>query len=477
MPIWGMDLNDQVGYARDPHGHWTRSLCEGIGEYGLGREHSAARRLRQTMSDHHLALMSSFVPIAYSFYGADGQRSKIDHLLMPMGALAARVDGSVPWKEQRELQLIGAREVREHVPQVFTLRAELRRQRRPASAPRLDDDAMMQCLMHGDRRGEFHKALEEELARRREQFEQATTGTTTNRMWVPIADALREASVRTFPAGSRLLDAQYAYLRLHREELLAERRKLRNSFEHSDEDMEGMVKLQLQLVSGRCRRLRQRAARRREVMLQEEMMHAWRGRRFAEFHRVRAMLAGMGRAPRKRLLWWPSQQSDRLEWQELLAKPGQEGGLLADEVSYADYEKQFVAERDDEADEAIPVQAVTIRQADDDECRMCWEPRRMAKRKAWPPWAFPIAALHMSMMPWRRAERARRAGLGADAAQTQGCPLFQEFMRKFLLRIRSLGWTPLAWHRSLAGALDKRGEKTGPRGMRLIHLFDAGGLV
>lgn len=396
---------------------------------------------------------------------------------MPMGAMAARVDGSVPWKEQRALQLIGTREVRDPVPQVFTLRADLRAQQRLAGAPRLDDDAMMQCLMHGDRRGEFHKALEEELAQRREQFEQASEQTTTNEMWGVIVDALRAASVSTFPAGSRLLDAHYADLRLHREELLAERRRLRMSFEHSDEDEESMVKLKLQLVSRRCKRLRQPAARRREVLLQDEMMQAWRGRRFAEFHRVRAMLAGTGRAPRKRLLWWPLQQADRHEWRELLAKPGQEGGLLADEVSYADYEAQFVAERDIEADEAIPVQAATIRQADDDERGMCWELRRMAKRKAWPAWAFPIAALHMSLMPWRRAERARHAGLGADEKQTQGCPIFQEFMRKFLLRARSIGWTPLAWHRSLAVALDMRGEKTGPRGMRLIHLFDAGGLV
>lgn len=80
VPIWGMDLNDQVCYARDPHGHWVRSSFEGIGEYGLGREHSAARRFRQTMLDHHLALASSFVPVAYSFCGTDGQRSKIDSL-------------------------------------------------------------------------------------------------------------------------------------------------------------------------------------------------------------------------------------------------------------------------------------------------------------------------------------------------------------------------------------------------------------
>lgn len=249
------------------------------------------------------------------------------------------------------------------------------------------------------------------------------------------------------------------------------------SFEHSDEGAEDMVKLQLQRVSGRCKRLRQRAARRRVVLLKGEMMQAWRGRRFVDFYRVRAMLAGTGRAPRKRLLWWPSQQADRHEWQELLAKPGQEGGLLADEIPYADCEKQVVAERDAEEDEAILVQAATIRQVDDDERGMCWELRRMAKRKAWPVWTFPIAALHMSMMPWRRAERARHAGLGADAKQTQGCPIFQGFMRKFLLRVRSIGWTPLAWHRSLAVALDKRGEKTGPRGMRLIHLFDAGGVA
>lgn len=306
VPVWGTELNDQVGYARDPHGHWARCRSEGIGDHGLGREHSAARRLRQTMVDHHLALVSSFVPIAYSFYGTDGQRSKIEHLLMPAGALAARVEGMVPWKTQREWQLIGTREVRDHVPQVITLRPDLREQCRPQCAPRLNEGAVMQCLMHGTRRGEIHCALEEDMELRKEKFEQAAEGTTTNGMWTPIADSLRSAAVRTFPAGPRLLDVHYADLRLHREELLKERRQLRSMLEGSDEEREGMVQLQLQLVSGRCRRLRQSAP-------QEELMTAWRGRRFAEFHRVRAMLAGTGRAPRKRLMWWPSQQADRHE--------------------------------------------------------------------------------------------------------------------------------------------------------------------
>lgn len=86
--------------------------------------------------------------------------------------------------------------------------------------------------------------------------------------------------------------------------------------------------------------------------------------------------------------------------------------MLADEMQYEAYECQFEDDRAEEADVPIPVQAATVRQADDDERGVCSELRRMAKRKAWPPWAFPIAALHMGMMPWRRAERAQRAGLG-----------------------------------------------------------------
>lgn len=108
----------------------------------------------------------------------------------------------------------------------------------------------------------------------------------------------------------------------------------------------------------------------------------------------------------------------------MLNKPGQEGGLLTSEVCNEDYEAQFVEARDAEADVPIPVQAATLRQAEDDERGMCWELRKMAKRKG--------GASHGNdALAARRASTAHGAG-GGGCADT-GVPAVPELHAALLV--------------------------------------------
>ncbi len=77
-------------------------------------------------------------------------------------------------------------------------------------------------------------------------------------------------------------------------------------------------------------------------MWTDELREAWRARRHFRAHQLRASLSYTGWAPKKRHYWAARQHgATTTEWQDLLAKPGHDGGLSADVVLTPDGDAHF----------------------------------------------------------------------------------------------------------------------------------------
>jgi len=112
------DTNDQFGKQRRRGGHTQAAEPDRhVGELNGGLEHYTAKRLRTFLQIHELAVLSSHIsPGPATYYGPSGQRSLIDHAIIPCD-LAGRVRAyTVLRREMQKLQVIPDRRPRDHSP-------------------------------------------------------------------------------------------------------------------------------------------------------------------------------------------------------------------------------------------------------------------------------------------------------------------------------------------------------------------------
>lgn len=493
-PIVCTDLNDGFGLRRDTTGRWKRVReCDpehdNAGSVEPSREHGHSALMRDFMKLHHMCSVTSHTETGPTYYGEHSQ-SKIDHVIIPLGARGRVLDHRALLGSMRRLQLIKTATRRDHCPLLLCLDMEVTFGAPREQCARWDRDELMMCLTRGRRRHQFVDRVEQLLGSAPEGDREAMRcEETPDRMWEFMASTMRQAIEDVFPL-KREAPPEYEEMRSRREELIQERRDLRMRIGEVDADGLAAVQLELTMVSRRCRVARRKYANKKEQRLIEGIWTAWKSRNFFDVHKLRVQLTGRGVGPKKRFYWGARRlQLDDKEWEEALSQPSADGGMSAVRVGEWDsHHEQYLkdrcecrevegdqddrAVRDPRAYESLAAWTAAKDQAWQDQVAMVQVLRTASKRKATPHWAAPVEAWLSMLRPnSRMASSQRFLGLGAD--KTRLVPtLFRRYMRDLLMHVRRSGSMPHLWHRSWGCPLDKLNGKPGWKGLRLVHVVD-----
>lgn len=325
-PIIVGDINDQFGLVRNEWGVDAVHADSRVGDRLPGRQHRAADVLRDWLPVHDLCVASTFHHVGYTYMNGP-KRIKIDHVFVPRRALHRVHYIRADYNAMRDLQLVSRSDLYDHAPVVGQVDVTVAHPSLPMRTPRICKEKVMEALLTGERRDVFVEELNAALNEFGDDWQVAMREPSVCKAWDMLSKALLQARCSDFSPGERQEDAGDVDLLAQRRALLRRRAELRRGL--GGDDLEG-VQLDLVLVGRRLRVLRRRRAERRRKLLLDELWSAWRRRRQHELHRVRGLLSGSGRAPRRRHLWAASRHAaTSSEWASLLCRTGPDGGLDA----------------------------------------------------------------------------------------------------------------------------------------------------
>lgn len=371
------------------------------------------------------------------------------------------------YSDMRDLQLVARADLYDHAPVVGQVDVAVAHPSLPSRSPRVCTQRVMEALLAGERRDIFVSCLNEGLEGLGDAWRSSLGQSTVCEAWALLSGAVLEAGREVFsPAVSGSPEEDVCAS--HRLELLGRRAQLRRAL-GAEEDL-ASVQLELGLLGRRLRLLRHHRADHRRRLLLDELWTAWRLRRHHELHRVRGLLSGSGRAPRKRHLWAATRHAARsAEWSSLLCMPSAEGVLDAEVITSEGSEEAFLRDVQ-RLNVPLPVSAALVHAAEDDYYGMMLSMASSRKRKSVPDGGVPMELLLLAMAPLRRLPGALKSCIGYDGPIAPRP--FREKRMEFLLRVRRLGWHPRAWHACKSVPLPKPGSaKFGPAAMRLIHIY------
>ena len=249
--------------------------------------------------------------------------------------------------------------------------------------------------------------------------------------------------------------------------MLKKRRNLKEAAAGKNEDEMELIKLELALVSRRCRKLMQSAGKKRNEEIIEEMWQQHRKGDMYNVHRLRTKLAGNGRGPKKRFYFAPRASLSIEEWKEGMKAPPAQGGMACKEVDFDKMIDTLVPER--------RIEEVSAKEVTEDlkAIKRYWA--KAPKRRACPPWGAPAELwLALAAPNWRIEKKGQ--GLGFENEEVEA-PLFAGALRTLIKLTRVAGRPPLYCLRSQSFASDKGTGKMGVKGARVMHAFDSFGMA
>lgn len=229
-------------------------------------------------------------------------------------------------------------------------------------------------------------------------------------------------------------------------------------------------------VSRFARRLRRAQAAAARARLYAQLDEAWRERDAATSWQLAHRLARRGRGPRRRVFYAPDRERpSAAEWRDFLEKPAQEGGLAARCFScFSDLQAEVRRVADEVAAAQAPPPGVRseavagLARADVPSIRWALR-RRTRKRRGIQAWSLPAELWHMLIWPHFRLRRGR-AGVGAAEPPLARDGWWRR-LGEFAYHMRATRRAPTLWNVSRAWDIDKRNDKGGPAGRRVIHGF------
>lgn len=375
--VLGMDLNDQIGL--EDNGERLVDY-EGIGPHGRGAQHAAGDAVVQLARRRSLAFVTTYYRLGPTYFGNNGARTRIDHILLPGEFMQGVRSAAHSRKAMAQLQHVKSLAPRDHCPafvEVALFFSGGGCRSTEGERVRLDRPALLRAITTGEGRAEYYEALQRSLVEQAsdEEWKEAQQEPTPDTMWAKFCAAVCAAAAQTFPKQPEA-DKQYSDDRAERLRLLAERRQLRiekaNIFEQGDgasgkEESLEQLDFLLSIAIIRCRRVRRQQYHRRVKVLCDKIGEAWRRRRFAELYQLKTKLAGNGYGVKMRRYKAPrAAQPELQEWVDLLGSRGHQGGLQAQVFDYANYEQEVMAAGWDEIGDFVPDDPEMTRQVVDD---------------------------------------------------------------------------------------------------------------
>lgn len=319
------DFNDQFGMVQNEWGVDSAALDSRVGGALPGRQHKTAELIREWLPKHDICVATTFHKVGFTYMNGP-RRSKIYHVLVPRGGLTRVFYVRADYNAMRDLQLVARVDLYDHAPLTGQVDVSVAHPQRPPRASRICGNSVMDALLSGAKRDVYVRELNCELSSLGSKWKSSMQAPSTCTAWGLLSSAILRAAGKVFPRVGPSEDPVEAAFVAKRLLLLQDRAALRRRAAAED-DIEG-VQLELVMTNRRLRLLRRDQRDHRQRVQLDELWHAWRQRRHHEIHRLRGLLAGTGRAPRRRHLWAASRHAaTKDEWCRLLCAPGRDGGV------------------------------------------------------------------------------------------------------------------------------------------------------
>ena len=491
-PMICMDLNGGLKYDEQ---------SDAVGPHGAPVEHVYAQRLHEWMDTVGLCAINTFSPCGNTFEGNSGA-SQIDYILVPTAARPL-VKWTATWRRAaQEGRAMAA--VLDHIPIVLKMKMVPPIDITPLRE-RWDRTKIREATLTGEGREPFLKEIQELLETHRPSFDILESREVTTGHTALLMTMIRNVGLKHF-SQAPVHDPRKAAMDARKWDLLKARRALLSSARAKDVadevDDAGVANYtkQIKAYSNALANHRRRMLEARQAATEGELAEAWRRRDMAAVPRLSRSLAKTGIGIKNRNYRAnPSFSPSALEWSTFLQLPPLEGGLGGEsvtvpwcvEVSGERYDQ--LANIDEYAHpDNYEVTLPMRKQAQEDFRRTCKAIRKSKLGRYAPRWSAPVELYKILLHPtwistpsdyWKRT-----AGLGSrpapiwDDAPRTADPYAQDQLvhlgrygeaayRLFRLtvHIRRTGSLPIQASLSYGFAPDKKNDKPGPAGRRLLH--------
>jgi len=513
-PIFGTDLNDQLGKPMENVG---LDNIDNIGTVNQGQEGASGSLMRKILHNTEMAAANTFFDDCENTYiGPTEFKSRIDFIGLPVSLLDNVTKCKTLLGLARKIQSFNTRRIVDHVPISCEVKMASSSGKAHTQTARLDRDAVMKSLMHGNGRIDFCNKVYKDVEACEEYAEHIRSGA-PDKAWKVIVEATIKRAHGDFGID-KWKDENYEPMKKQRDELLAERKKLRikcgqsivgatscqrncqrisaghsgclsepifpnisntsgswsvkfgprgEGLSEGEEDALQDIEMQLSLVTFRLRKLNRKH---NAEVRQQRILELWQAkhqRQYAVVWRLLHKLAGKGNGPKKRnYARNTTGQASHEEWKSFLKKPAIEGGLGGVIVDFKKVRQEEIDIRVE--DNKKPHDMNNVMHAQDDYLRICKYLRKAPKRRASPEWSVPSEIWLQLLLPSYRPSKT--LGIGASTVPDK----FHSFRVAFiqlLTQIRRTELTPIDWVVSRGWQIPKNNGKLGVKAERTMHGF------
>ncbi len=329
-PMWGMDLNSDLGIQNIGGNLIFDDESSIVGRAGTaGVERYAGKCFREVCAAHFMVAANTYYKVGKTYFGAKSA-SRIDFIALPEALLVEADFMTLLWSVVRALQLIKTREVRDHVPLMWKGGYNICwSQQLLKPQERWDFDKRAAGLQCGLYRKEIVERVEHRLEQERERVP-----TIIDDKWELWVRVVREEGLRLFSQGKAPPLPGYEEYKKEREQALADRRQLRIDLgklpdsPDLEEEME-VVKVRLTIASKQCRKARKKSQALLKTVRVSELRSAHRKGLAAEVGSLGRLLAGTGVGIPRRLYRVARSPATVSDWKKEVCLPSTEGGMSA----------------------------------------------------------------------------------------------------------------------------------------------------
>ena len=491
MPVLCMDGNAHVGLTRGPGGQMVRSDCDGIGSFKAELQNFNGGCMANLLSSQFLAAVNSFYDVGSTYYGPPPRRhsTRIDYICVPCSALSRVSRCHVQYGPGDRLQLICDLGRRDHFPLQIEIDVALRYDGNGGgSQTRWDTNKMVHDALHGSNREQLFQVVDRELSKILPMVQCSLPNPDV--LWDAVSKSIRTAAGEVYVTGTKKMRERPADTTSAIEDMLQAKsdmvqfRPLLLGNRAVQWDGESTLCLQQALhdlfwgwkkiskfhsLRKQVDKFTKRDALHTKTQLVSEFHYAWSVRDMHQVWTLSRVLSGRKLGPKRRR--YDAARSVRpgvRDWVKHLQLVGPEGGCSATEVKWE--EIQTLAMSNDQQclsiEDALPLVRTDLRD-------IKRQVRRSKLRKSVAPWAIPTEVWRQLLLPSWQWE-SKRHGVGFAVGHHFSTHV-QFVLFRMLLSVRVYGRAPAMWQRSQAIELDKKNNKPGPAGIRLINNLEVFG--
>ena len=502
LPILLLDANGRMGLQRlgDGPGQIAPDHDATVGPWGAEAQNHNGTQLRNLLYTHHLAAANTHFSrgCGATYHGPLGHPSRIDYVVVPQGLLQHITDVRVWYRSGYRLQLIDSPDLRDHCPIVVDFNYELSFPQ-PQHSAKWDFTKLGRAVDGHSSKEDFLREVQTSLAALPQPSDDVCAS------WNALNTIVCRLARRFFTqSGSRRtqrpLDTQQAaeQTMLAREDYRDACLQLRRQQQPAQSVHLAWAAWQKYLhfksLQRHSKQLCRRDRRHKVDDLVQQLQQAARDKNLSLQWKLAYQIAGGKHGPKKRRYDHPQRyRATAQEWVDELSLAGPQGGCAATRLDKASADAIFpfvfargkLLPKDAVSQAALPETDMLQYDGTDGRLRRA-QPARVGvharhsaledlgklreavrtlqRQRAVPDWCAPAEVWRMLLFPSEHCDR------GASlSSQFHG--QVEARLLHTLVQTRASQRVPTLWNISCPVELDKRNNKPGCSGKRLIHLL------